>query len=153
MPVSKTSASGREIATVKTDVAALGHMLAKVEAAISKISETHTEMGKILAVHEERLDNQEKERMERRKESESAIKELHSRISTGSRETQSHIKESEDRIHTAINELRKEINKEQDHIEERIRKLEQWRWILIGILVAVSALFPNIGKIVSMLGS
>ena len=68
MPVSKTSASGREIATVKTDVAALGHMLAKVEAAISKISETHTEMGKILAVHEERLDTQEKERMQRRKE-------------------------------------------------------------------------------------
>tara|TARA_Y100000361_G_scaffold52202_1_gene45697 strand:+ start:787 stop:1248 length:462 start_codon:yes stop_codon:yes gene_type:complete len=153
MPVSKQTASGREIATVKTDVAALGHMLAKVEAAISKISETHTEMGKILAVHEERLDTQEKERMERRKESESAIKELHSRISTGSRETQSHIKESEDRIHSAINELRKEINKEQDHIEERIRKLEQWRWILIGILVAVSAVFPNISKIVGMLGS
>ena len=42
MPVSKQTASGREIATVKTDVAALGHMLAKVEAAISKISETHT---------------------------------------------------------------------------------------------------------------
>ena len=38
-------------------------------------------------------------------------------------------------------------------MEDRIRKLEQWRWILIGILVAVSALFPNIGKIVSMLGS
>ena len=128
MPVSKQTASGREIATVKTDVAALGHMLAKVEAAISKISETHTEMGKILAVHEERLDTQEKERMERRKE-------------------------SEDRIHSAINELRKEINKEQDHIEERIRKLEQWRWILIGILVAVSAVFPNISKIVGMLGS
>ena len=49
MPVSKQTASGREIATVKTDVAALGHMLAKVESAISKISETHTEMGKILA--------------------------------------------------------------------------------------------------------
>ena len=153
MPVSKTSASGREIATVKTDVAALGHMLAKVEAAISKISETHTEMGKILAVHEERLDTQEKERMQRRKESDEAVKELHSRISTGSRETQAHTKQSEDRIHNAITELRKEINKEQDHIEERIRKLEQWRWILIGILVAVSAVFPNISKIVGMLGS
>ena len=153
MPVSKQTASGREIATVKTDVAALGHMLTKVEVAIGKISETHSEMGKILAVHEERLDTQEKERMERRKESEAAIKELHSRISTGSRETQAHIKESEAQILQTINALRVEINKEQDHIEERIRKLEQWRWILIGILVAVSAFFPNIGKIVSMLGS
>lgn len=153
MAVSKQTASGREIATVKTDVAALGHMLTKVEVAIGKISETHSEMGKILAVHDERLDNQEKERMERRKESDAAVKELHSRISTGSRETQAHIKESEAQILNTINALRVEINKEQDHIEERIRKLEQWRWILIGILVAVSAFFPNIGKIVSMLGS
>tara|TARA_B100000927_G_C16461122_1_gene467880 strand:- start:35 stop:496 length:462 start_codon:yes stop_codon:yes gene_type:complete len=153
MPVKSQTASGREIATVKTDVAALGHMLAKVEQAIGKISETHQEMGKILAVHEERLDTQEKERMQRRKESDNAVKELHSRISTGSRETQAHIAQSEDKILKAVEALRIEINKEQDHMEERIRKLEQWRWILIGILVAVSALFPNIGKIVSMLGS
>ena len=153
MPVKSQTASGREIATVKTDVAALGHMLAKVEQAIGKISETHQEMGKILAVHEDRLDTQEKERMQRRKESDNAVKELHSRISTGSRETQAHIAQSEDKILKAVEALRIEINKEQDHMEERIRKLEQWRWILIGILVAVSALFPNIGKIVSMLGS
>tara|TARA_B100000519_G_scaffold40977_1_gene31045 strand:- start:5051 stop:5512 length:462 start_codon:yes stop_codon:yes gene_type:complete len=153
MPVKSQTASGREIATVKTDVAALGHMLTKVEQAIGKISETHQEMGKILAVHEERLDSQEKERMQRRKESDDAVKELHSRISTGSRETQAHISKSEEKILNTIEALRQEINKEQDHMEERIRKLEQWRWILIGILVAVSALFPNIGKIVSMLGS
>ena len=142
-----------DVGTVKTDVAALGHMLAKVEQAIGKISETHQEMGKILAVHEERLDTQEKERMQRRKESDDAVKELHSRISTGSRETQAHIKQSEEKILTTIEALRLAINKEQDHMEERIRKLEQWRWILIGILVAVSAFFPNLGKIVSMLGS
>ena len=102
MPVKSQTASGREIATVKTDVAALGHMLAKVEQAIGKISETHQEMGKILAVHEERLDTQEKERMQRRKESDDAVKELHSRISTGSRETQAHIKQSEEKILTTI---------------------------------------------------
>ena len=81
------------------------------------------------------------------------MKELHSRISTGSRETQAHIKQSEEKILTTIEALRLAINKEQDHMEERIRKLEQWRWILIGILGAVSAFFPNLGKIVSMLGS
>ena len=153
MAVSKQTASGREIATVKTDVAALGHMLTKVEVAIGKISETHTEMGKLLAVHEERLYTQEKERIERRKESDVAVKEIHSRISTGARETQAHIKDSEAKLLTAINNLRSEVNKEQDHIEERIRKLDQWRWILMGVLIAGTALFPNIGRIVSMLGS
>jgi len=38
-------------------------------------------------------------------------------------------------------------------MEDRIRKLEQWRWILMGILIAGTALFPNIGRIVSMLGT
>ena len=63
------------------------------------------------------------------------------------------MKQSEEKILNAINELRKDVNKEQQHLEDRITKLEQWRWILIGVLIAVSAVVPNMGKIVSMLSS
>ena len=66
---------------------------------------------------------------------------------------QQDMKQSEEKILNAINELRKDVNKEQQHLEDRITKLEQWRWILIGVLIAVSAVVPNMGKIVSMLSS
>ena len=150
----------REMATIKADVAAMGSLWNKLDDAIQKIGTASANISSILAVHEERIDQTEKLVTERRRESSEAVKELHSRISTASRErmeehkaVQQDMKQSEEKILNAINELRKDVNKEQQHLEDRITKLEQWRWILIGVLIAVSAVVPNMGKIVSMLSS
>tara|TARA_B100000287_G_scaffold37714_1_gene34648 strand:+ start:2264 stop:2740 length:477 start_codon:yes stop_codon:yes gene_type:complete len=150
----------REIATIKADVAAMGHLFQKLDDAMDKIGTASANISSILAVHDERIDNAEKLVTERRKESAEAVKELHSRITTASRErmeehkqVQRDMKDSEEKILNAINELRKDVNREQEHLEDRITKLEQWRWILIGVLIAVSAVVPNMGKIVSMLAS
>tara|TARA_B100001758_G_C18103342_1_gene449676 strand:- start:87 stop:563 length:477 start_codon:yes stop_codon:yes gene_type:complete len=150
----------REIATIKADVAAIGHLFSKLDDAIEKIGNASANISAILAVHDERIDNAEKMVTERRKESSEAVKELHSRITTTSRENMEQHKEltkemkhSEDKILKAINELRKDVNREQEHLENRIAKLEQWRWILIGLLIGISAVVPNMGKIVSMLAS
>ena len=155
-----TSKYDREIATIKADVAAMGHLFQKLDDAMDKIGTASTNISSILAVHDERIDNAEKLVTERRKESAEAVKELHSRITTASRErmeehkqVQRDMKDSEEKILNAINELRKDVNREQEHLEDRITKLEQWRWILIGVLIAVSAVVPNMGKIVSMLAS
>ena len=155
-----TSKYGREIATIKADVAAMGHLFQKLDDAMDKIGTASANISSILAVHDERIDNAEKLVTERRKESAEAVKELHSRITTASRErmeehkqVQRDMKDSEEKILNAINELRKDVNREQEHLEDRITKLEQWRWILIGVLIAVSAVVPNMGKIVSMLAS
>jgi len=149
-----------QIATIKADVAAIGHLFGKLDETIEKIAATSANISSILAVHEERLENNEKINLERRRESEAAVKELHSRISTSTRENleqhnrmSENLKNSEDKILAAINELRKDVNREQEHLEQRISKLEQWRWILIGVLIAISAVVPNMGKIVSMLAS
>ena len=150
----------REIATIKADVAAMGHLFSKLDDAMDKIGTASANISSILAVHDERIDNAEKLVTERRKESAEAVKELHSRITTASRErmeehrqVQKDMKDSEAKILDAINELRKDVNREQEHLENRIAKLEQWRWILIGLLIGISAVVPNMGKIVSMLAS
>tara|TARA_R100000742_G_C4220020_1_gene44030 strand:+ start:201 stop:680 length:480 start_codon:yes stop_codon:yes gene_type:complete len=149
-----------QIATIKADVAAMGHLFSKLDDAIDKIGTASANISSILAVHDERIDNAEKLVTERRKESADAVKELHSRITTASRErmeehkqVQKDMKDSEEKILNAINELRKDVNREQEHLEDRITKLEQWRWILIGVLIAVSAVVPNMGKLISMLAN
>ena len=149
MPTSKVD---REIATIKADVAAMGHLFKKLDDAIEKIGEASNNISQILAVHEERLDSSERYQMERRKVSEEAVKDLHSRITTASRESQQDMKSHTDKILESIEKLRTHVDKENAHIQERITRLEQWRWILMGILIAGTALFPNIGRIVSMLG-
>ena len=148
----------REIATIKADVAAMGHLFEKLDDAIDKIGDASANISSILAVHEERIDQTEKLVTERRRESVEAVKEVHSRISTASRErmeehkqVQSEMKQSEEKILKAINELRKDVNREQEHLENRIQKLEQWRWILMGVLVGLSMLWPNMSKIIAML--
>ena len=148
----------REIATIKADVAAMGHLFEKLDDAIEKIGDASANISSILAVHEERIDQTEKLVTERRRESAEAVKELHSRITTASRErmeehkqVQSEMKQSEEKILDAINELRKDVNREQQHLEDRIQKLEQWRWILMGVLVGLSMLWPNMSKIIAML--
>ena len=76
----------REIATIKADVAAMGHLFEKLDDAIEKIGDASANISSILAVHEERIDQTEKLVTERRRESIEAVKEVHSRISTASRE-------------------------------------------------------------------
>lgn len=148
----------RELATIKADVAAMGHLFEKLDDAIEKIGDASANISSILAVHEQRIDQTEQLVTERRRESIEAVKEVHSRISTASRErmeehkqVQAEMKVSEEKILSAINELRKEINKEQQHLEDRINKLEQWRWILMGVLVGLSIVVPNMSKIIAML--
>jgi len=138
----------------------MGSLWNKLDDAIEKIGTASANISSILAVHEERIDQTEKLVTERRRESIEAVKEVHSRISTASRErmeehkqVQQEMKISEEKILNAINELRKDVNREQEHLEDRIAKLEQWRWILIGVLIAVSAVVPNMGRIVSMLAN
>jgi flagellar capping protein FliD len=158
MPTNKTYDA--QIATVKADVAAIGHLFGKLDDAIDKIGNASANISAILAVHEERLETNEKQNLERRRDGDAAVKELHSRISTSTRENleqhqrmSENLKNSEDKILAAINDLRKDVNREQQHLEERITKLENYRWILIGVLIAVSAVVPNMGKIISMLAN
>ncbi len=92
---------------------------------LEKIGEASNNISQILAVHEERLDTQERERMERRKESDAAVKEVHSRISTASREQQAAISSSEAKVLTEIKLLRTEVIKEQVKVSLS-RKVENW---------------------------
>lgn len=147
------SKSDREIATIKADIASLGHMLGKLDNTLDKIGEASSVIAATIAVHEERLNTSEKDRMQRRKESDAVAKELHSRISTATRETADSLKDHNEKILLAIEKLRSHIDKETAHMEKRIDQLEKWKWILMGVLIAGSAIFPNIGKIIAFLAA
>ena len=148
MPTSKVD---REIATIKADVAAMGHLFKKLDDAIEKIGEASNNISQILAVHEERLDSSERYQMERRKVSEEAVKDLHSRITTASRESQQDMKSHTDKILESIEKLRTHVDKENDHIQERITRLEQWRWILMGGALVLGMMAGNM-EIVKLFG-
>ena len=126
-----------EVALLKRKVSDMEKLHVRLDDAISKISEVSNCINRMLAVHEEKLANQEEavfaaeELIEtRRTELSNEIKELHSRITTNTKEIMS-IATQQHKEHTdAIQKLHKDINK-------RVGVLEKWRHVLIGSSIVV----------------
>ena len=121
-----------DIELLKSKVSDMEKLHVRLDDAISKISEVSNCINRMLAVHEEKLANQEEavfaaeELIEqRRTEFSNEIKELHSRITTNTKEIMS-IATSQHKEHSeAIAKLHTDINK-------RVGVLEKWRHVLIG---------------------
>ena len=98
----------------------------RLDAAIVKISEVSNSINRMLAVHEEKLSQQEEAQMsigslveQRRIEFKSEIVNLHTRISDNKQE-----------VIDAIRRLEIEVN-------GRVGVLERWRWLLIGGCIVI----------------
>ena len=126
-----------EVELLKSKVSDMEKLHVRLDDAIGKISEVSNCINRMLAVHEEKLANQEEavfaaeELIEqRRTELSNEIKELHSRITTNTKEimniaTQQHKEHSE-----AIQKLHTDMNK-------RVGILEKWRHVLIGSSIVI----------------
>ena len=126
-----------EVALLKSKVSDMEKLHVRLDDAIGKISEVSNCINRMLAVHEEKLSQQEEavfaaeELIEtRRTELSNEIKELHSRITTNTKEIMS-IATQQHKEHTdAIQKLHKDINK-------RVGVLEKWRHVLIGSSIVI----------------
>ena len=126
-----------DIELLKSKVSDREKLHVRLDDAIGKISEVSNCINRMLAVHEEKLANQEEavfaaeELIEqRRTEFSNEIKELHSRITTNTKEIMS-IATSQHKEHSeAIAKLHTDINK-------RVGVLEKWRHVLIGSSIVI----------------
>ena len=126
-----------EVELLKSKVSDMEKLHVRLDDAIGKISEVSNCINRMLAVHEEKLANQEEavfaaeELIEqRRTEFSNEIKELHSRITTNTKEIMS-IATSQHKEHSeAIAKLHTDINK-------RVGVLEKWRHVLIGCSIVI----------------
>ena len=114
-----------EVELLKREVKSMNVIHGRLDTAIEKLTEVSNCINRMLAVHEERLGQQEESQHRAEQEFTSDIKELHSRITTNAKEimgaaTLQHKEHTE-----AIQKLR-------DDIARRGGVLEKWRWIIIG---------------------
>jgi hypothetical protein len=83
--------------------------------------------------------------MDKRKEQTvSDIKELHSRITTTDRNLSDKIELTERRIMDEIKSLRECIDAHNSKEAEDMKKLSQWKWMVVGGVIAVSWLITNV---------
>jgi chromosome segregation ATPase len=151
-----------EIALLKSDVTRMTSLFEKLDTAIEKMGDVSNSIARMLAVHEEKLNKQERIDQElftlvekRKAELQVDVKELHSRISTVQRELSGDISETETRLMDAlkngmhdikmcITEEHEGIKTQRNELEDRIRDLEKWRWIILGGSIVLGAFARDI---------
>lgn len=154
------SALETKIAVLESDVSRMMTLFEKMDFAIEKMGDVSNNIGRMLAVHEQRLVAQDITDKElhiliekRRQELEIDIKELHSRITTVSRELSGDISETEQRLMVAMSAGMSDIKKcftgthndsstRAEDLEKRVSDLERWKWLVMGGSVAMGA-FAN----------
>ena len=114
-----------EVALLKKEVSDIKFIFNRLDTAIEKITEVTTSVNRMLAVHEEKLSQQEEASNRANKEFSDDIKELHSRITTNSKEMRDMITKYQIKQTTHIENLRNDLN-------GRVGVLEKWRWLIIG---------------------
>lgn len=127
-------------APVNAELAVLKNVVSRIDNSIAAMTEVSTSIGKLLAVHEERLNQLEKDNTTVGLD----IRDIHSRITTMSREIvdkleatekvlENKIKESNDATGKKLESMSNEMKK----IDDRVGFLERWKWMVLGGALAI----------------
>ena len=136
-----------------------------LETQVEMLREIASDLKRMLAVHDEKLNQHERKQddifeliEQRRNEMAEDIKEIHSRITTVQRELCTEITATESRIIKGLDELKDELKTDQEYhnskqktLEQRIADLEKWRWIIIGAGITGGWLFSKLGNMVEII--
>lgn len=140
-----------------TEITVISTVVERLDIAVEKLTEVSHSVSQMLAVHENRIDQQEKvsdqlsELIERRREeTEENIKILHKRITEGEKELRYDFDKKNEEILKEIRLMRDENSKQHTSVSERIIKLEKWIWVVSGGGFVVGFLLSQIGAIASL---
>jgi len=119
-----------EVALLKKEVSDIKFVFSRLDVAIEKITDVSSCVNRMLAVHEEKIANQEEAQTRANNEFTTDIRELHSRVTTNYKELTEMIQKQH--REDAINQ-----QKLRDDLNSRVGILERWRWLIIGGAIVV----------------
>lgn len=131
----------------EADIKALEKIVEKLDDSIEKLTEVNNNIGKLLAVHEERMNNIEKD-TDRNVED---IRELHTKINEFAKEMLKRMDGLDNSFDTKMksqaeaatkqhNEIQANVERKIDLLGERLRVLEQWKYFVIGAAAVIGYL-------------
>ena len=119
-----------DVELLKKEVSDMKEIHGRLDTAITKITDVSNCINRMLAVHEEKISQQEEVQIRQASEFSNDVKELHSRITTSTKEmtelmTKQHI------------EAELEIRRLREDITNRVGVLERWKYLIIGGSIVV----------------
>ena len=125
-----------QVELLKKEVQDMKGIYQRLDTAIVKIGDVSNSINRMLAVHEEKISQQEEAQIRSEQEINNDIKELHSRISTNNRELMALMSEQH-------KEQTDKMTKLEIELQGRVGVLEKWRWIIIGGSIVVGFLIQK----------
>ena len=119
-----------EVQLLKKEVSDMKMIDSRLDKAIEKISDVSNSINRMLAVHEEKISQQEEILIRSDAEFSANVKELHSRITTNTKELMALMSEQHKEQTEAMLKLKSEL-------QNRVGVLEKWRWLIIGGSIVV----------------
>lgn len=134
---------------MSAELAVLKSVVTRIDSSIAAMTEVSSNIGKLLAVHEERLNKLEKDNTTVGFD----IRDIHARINTMSKEILDKLDDTERGLESKIKESNaatttqlEKISKEMKTIDDRVGFLERWKWMVLGGALAIGwvlAKLPN----------
>ena len=119
-----------EVALLKKEVSDIKVIFSRLDVAIEKITDVSSCVNRMLAVHEEKIANQEEAQSRANTEFTNDIKELHSRVTSNYKELTDMITQQHKEQALHIQQLKNDLN-------SRVGILERWRWLIIGGAIVI----------------
>lgn len=140
-----------DLEVLKNEVKQVAAVNEKLDTAIDRLTDISGSIKSMLAVHEEKLNKQEdidkaifKLLENRRIETENNIKVLEGRLDEIHKELKEDLELTEKRLLCEIKSIGNSLN-------NRVGVLEKYRWVIIGVSIALGLSFPELYKIFTII--
>lgn len=140
-----------EVNSLQKDMAQIGVLVDRLDVTIEKLTEVSTTVSRLLAVQENRLENQEKlsDKLQatienHKSETAQNVKEIYERIKDVEEDLFKDLDNNQDKVIKKIDELKAEGTKQHGEMGDRISRLERWMWILVGGGIVIAFILQNV---------
>ena len=125
---------------VLVEVAVLQAVVYKIDNTVAEIAKSSTDIIRLLAVHDSRINNLELGS----KETITDVRDLYKKMSDNTKEILEKIDDMEGRIEDKLKEHTDKSSVQHKNISDRLTVLENWRWIIVGGAVALGFLLDHL---------
>lgn len=140
-----------DVEILKRDMHQLNGLFSRLDVTIEKLGEVSTNLTKMIAVHENRLEQHE----DTEKKNQDMIQLLFAKVEERRRDTETskedfrkEITKLHDDILREIKELKQNQNEYYEKSGRRISALEKWKWMIMGAGVLLGSLAGFLSKLI-----
>lgn len=143
-----------DAALIKRDVSQFGTLFAKMDLTIEKTTDVLNKTNQLLAVHEERMDFLQSIDKDMEKKLERTLEEIKSiavKMESMNMYLIGELTNTDVKIREELKSLNKSLDEDQDKqearikkVEDEVKKLERWKWIVIGFSIAATWIIDKI---------